>query len=451
LEKYITFGKAVFQLWLRYSDRMRQPPKWTEFIKYPVTAGTGLLAIGVTLAWWAKLDVSPLFESAMVRRGEVWRLITSIFPHIDVLHLIFNLYWLWVFGTLVEEVYGHFKTAGLFLLFAVGPNALEYAFSVGGVGLSGVGYGLFGLLWVLSRRDERFRDAIDTRTIQLFVVWFFICVLLTVANVMQVGNIAHGAGAVLGILTGFAITMPERRATVVTSIGLILAFGFWASSVGRPKVNFSAYGGYEECKAGDDAMRAQHYDEALKWLQIAVTYRKPQMACLTDLGFTYQELNRGDQALAAYQKSAAMGDAESAYYVAALYEKGHAGVPKDVKKAAFWYGKAAQQGATGKPNPDILNNVAWALATSSEPGVRSPAAALEYAQKAIAAEQGHPRPHILDTLAEAYYANERYEDAVKIEKQAIGLASASEKENYQKSLEKYELAFAGGKQTASVQ
>jgi len=186
---------------------MRQPPKWTEFLKYPVTAGTGLLAIGVTLAWWAKIDVTPLLESLMVRRGEVWRLVTSIFPHLGALHLIFNLYWLWVFGTLVEEIYGHFKTAGLFLLFAIGPNTLEYAFSNGGVGLSGVGYGLFGLLWILSRRDERFREAIDGKTIQLFVVWFFICVVLTLTNVMSVGNIAHGAGAVLGILTACAITM----------------------------------------------------------------------------------------------------------------------------------------------------------------------------------------------------------------------------------------------------
>lgn len=429
---------------------MRQPPKWTEFIKYPVTAGTGLLAMGVTLAWWAKIDVSPLFESPMVRNGEVWRLVTSIFPHLGALHLIFNLYWLWVFGTLVEQVYGHFKTAGLFLLFAVGPNALEYAFSIGGVGLSGLGYGLFGLLWILSRRDERFRDAIDARTIQLFIIWFFICVLLTVANVLSVGNIAHGSGAVLGILTAYAITMPDRRAMIATCIGLLLAFGFWASTVGRPKVNLSIYGGYEECKAGDEAMRAQQYDKALRWLKIASTYRKSPSACLTDLGFTLERLNRGNEALAAYQQSAALGDADAQYYLANLYEKGGPGVPKDVKKAALWYSKAAEQGMADTPNPELLNNVAWALATSSEPEVRSPAAALQYAQKAIAAEKGQPRAHILDTLAEAYYVNQRYEDAVKTEKQALGLASAAEKENYQKSLEKYELAFTGGKQSAQA-
>src|SRR6266568_8301158 len=76
---------------------MRPAPKWTEFPKYPVIAGTAILAIAVTIAWWSKLNVSPFFETAMIRRGELWRLITGIFPHADILHLTFNIYWLWVF------------------------------------------------------------------------------------------------------------------------------------------------------------------------------------------------------------------------------------------------------------------------------------------------------------------------------------------------------------------
>ncbi|SRR6266566_1268265 len=104
---------------------MRPAPKWTEFPKYPVIAGTAILAIAVTIAWWSKLNVSPLFETAMIRRGELWRLITGIFPHADILHLTFNIYWLWVFGTLVERVYGHLRAAALIALFALGSGSLE--------------------------------------------------------------------------------------------------------------------------------------------------------------------------------------------------------------------------------------------------------------------------------------------------------------------------------------
>src|SRR5262249_2296939 len=170
---------------------MRKPPKWTSWAQYPVIAGIAILSAGVTVAWWAKADVSPLFENAMIRHGEPWRLVTSIFPHVDILHLVFNVYWFWVFGTLVEEVFGHIKTISLIGLFALASGAFDYALWEGGVGLSGVVYGLFGLLWILSARDERFRDAVDKRTVQLFVAWFFICIVLTATKILPVANVAH--------------------------------------------------------------------------------------------------------------------------------------------------------------------------------------------------------------------------------------------------------------------
>jgi membrane associated rhomboid family serine protease len=109
---------------------MRPPPNWTKFPRCPIVAGTILLAAAVTIAWWAKLrDISVLFATAEIRRGQVWRLFTSIFRHLNILHLLFNLYWLWVFGSLIEEVYGHARTAALIASFAVGSSSFELAFA----------------------------------------------------------------------------------------------------------------------------------------------------------------------------------------------------------------------------------------------------------------------------------------------------------------------------------
>lgn len=414
---------------------MRRPPPLTQFLRYPVAGGTALLAIGVTLAWWAKMDVTPLVASAMVGRGEIWRLITSIFPHVSILHLVFNLYWLWVFGTLVEDVFGHLKTAALVVLFSVGPNALEYAFASGGVGLSGVGYGLFGLLWVLSKRDERFRDAIDQRTIQLFVGWFFFCIVLTITNILPVGNIAHGAGAVLGILTGFAIALPERVGPVAAGAGAIL-FGLWAATLGRPTVNLSRSGGYEECKLGYYALMAKRDQEAVRWFKEGVAYRSAPAGCWLDLGIGYQRLNDAKAAVAAYRKAADLGNPDGEYYLGTMYENGVGGVTKDSTQALYWYRKAADQGSANG-----MNNAAWAFATSSDPAIRNPTAALDYARKAVQAGNDHPDPNHLDTLAEAYYVNGRYEDAVKTEKQALALIPGDDKGEFEKRLEKYLNAF----------
>jgi membrane associated rhomboid family serine protease len=234
--------------------RVRPPPRLTEFPKYPIAAGVSLLAIVVTGAWWAGKDISPVLATEMIGRGELWRLVTCILPHAGILHLLFNVYWVWVFGTLLEQVFGPIKTAGLILLFAVGSSALEFAFFSGGVGLSGVGYGFFGLLWVLSSRDERFFDAVDRPTIQLFVVWFFVCIGLTLANVMPVANLAHGGGAVLGILVGFAVARPDRRIPVIAGIVGFVVLSVCAATLWRPALNMSDRGGYEEGRLGYEAL-----------------------------------------------------------------------------------------------------------------------------------------------------------------------------------------------------
>lgn len=354
---------------------MRHSPSLTELPRYPVTAGTAMLAIGITIAWWAKADVSPLFETAMIRRGELWRLVTSIFPHLSLWRLVFNVYWLWVFGTLIEQVYGHLKTAALILLFAIGSSSFEFAFSAGGVGLSGVGYGLFGLLWILSKRDERFHDAIDQRTIQLFVVWFFICIFTTVTNIMPVANIAHGVGAVLGILTGFALTLPRLRLSVIAGMGTILLFGLWAATLGRPRVNLSASGGYEEAKWGFDALTKDRNQEAVRWFREALTYRSKPHEFWYDLGIAYQRLGDESAALAAYREAAQLGDSSAQSYLGAIYDSGGKDLPKDGAQAVYWYRKGPIKVTLER------RTMLPGLMTSSDPAIRNPSAALDMLAK----------------------------------------------------------------------
>jgi len=420
---------------------MRPAPRLSEIPRYPVVAGTALLAIGVTLAWWAQRDISPLFETAMIRRGELWRLVTSMFPHAGILHLAFNIYWLWAFGTLVEEEFGHLKTAGLILLFAIGSGAWEFALLNGGIGLSGVGYGLFGLIWTLSRYDERFKDAIDARTVQLFVGWFFFCIVATLTNVMPVANIAHGAGAVLGILAGLTISMPDNRGPVAAGLGATLFLGLWGATLGRPRINLSRNGGYEEAKWGYDALQAKRNQEAVRWFRDAVAYQPKVSEFWYDLAVAYQRSGNRREALAGYRKAAELGEASAQYYLGTLFETGVEGLPKDTGQALYWYRRLAEQG-----DANSLNDVAWQYATSADPAIRNPAGALEYARKAVNLEKEHPNPNHLDTLAEAFYVNDQPEDAVKTELQAVSLASPGEKSEFEERLEKYQLALKNTQQ-----
>ena len=381
------------------------------------------MAISVTLASWAKVDVSLLYETGMIRRGELWRLVTSIFPHVDALHLIFNVYWLWVFGRLIEETYGHLKTAGLILLFGAGSGALEFAFAAGGVGLSGVGYGLFGLLWVLSRHDERFAEALDNKTIQLFVFWFFFCIVTTVTKIMPVANIAHGAGALLGALTGLAITQPRQRVTACACVAGLIGFGLWGATAGRPRLNRSANAGYDEARWGYEALQAHKNEEAVRWFRDAVAMQPGMYQAWFDLGIAYQDMGNNAAAMDAYHQAAERGDPHAAYYLGTVYARGTEGVAKDGRQAAYWYRKAAEAGDSW-----LLNNVAWELTTSDDPAVRDPKSALEYAQKAVNEEKTPEASH-MDTLAAAFYANGRYEEAVKTQERAIELSKGENEED----------------------
>ncbi len=283
---------------------MRTPPRLSEYVHFPVVAGLAVLAIAVTVARWAGTDVSPLLNTAMIRRGEVWRLLTCILPHGDILHLAFNVYWLWVFGAIVEEAFGHLKTALLILVLAVGASAFEFAFLQGGIGLSGVGYGLFGFLWVLSDHDPRFRDAVDKSTIQLFVIWFFFCILTTYFGWLVVANVAHAAGLALGALIGFSVSpLRSRPRLAAAAAGALFFGGLVLATYARPFVNLSRFGGYEEAQWGYNALNENRYQEGERWFRDAVRYQPRQPEFWFDLAIAESRLGKSAEAHAAFQRA----------------------------------------------------------------------------------------------------------------------------------------------------
>lgn len=87
-------------------------------------------------------------------------------------------------------------------------------------------------------------------------------------------------------------------------------------------------------------------------------------------------------------------------------------------------------------NVEALNNLAWLYATSEDETFKDPQKALKYARKAAELRSD---PHILDTLAESYYAAGHFEKAIETIKEAIA-QKPPEEDYYREQLDKFETA-----------
>jgi len=87
-------------------------------------------------------------------------------------------------------------------------------------------------------------------------------------------------------------------------------------------------------------------------------------------------------------------------------------------------------------NPHVLNNLAWLYATCDDLSFRNSIRALKLSKKAVTLLK---EPHILDTLAESYFVNGKYEEAVDAELRALELVK-SNRSYYNKQLDKFRKA-----------
>ena len=143
--------------------------------------------------------------------GQVWRLVTPIFLHFGLLHLVFNMLMLKDLGTAIERVMGPRTLLSLTLVGGVLGNVGQWAWKgpfFGG--MSGVVYALFGYVWMKARFDPVPRFRVDSQMAMWMVGWFFLCAFTNLVG--QVANMAHGVGLAVGMIWGFisAKSQPQR-------------------------------------------------------------------------------------------------------------------------------------------------------------------------------------------------------------------------------------------------
>jgi membrane associated rhomboid family serine protease len=141
-----------------------------------------------------------------VHDGDWWRLVTSGFLHAGPIHILFNMYLLWILGNMLEPTLGSSRFAALYFtaLLAGACGALVVDPNSPTVGASGAVFGLMGAAAVelRSRGINPFKTDIGALII-------FNLVLSFVISHISVGG--HVGGLIGGVLVGVVFDQADRR------------------------------------------------------------------------------------------------------------------------------------------------------------------------------------------------------------------------------------------------
>jgi membrane associated rhomboid family serine protease len=166
----------------------------------------------------------------LLLRGEWFRLVTPIFIHAGLLHLVVNSYALWIVGPQVEKLYGSARFLLIYLLAGIGGVAGSYfghalfgkSPDAPSVGASGAIFGLFGVLAVFGFRYRHELPPTIRRALGASVLPVILINLVIGFSVSFIDNAAHIGGLLTGIVLTLIIPYIAPGRERVSKIGLVI-------------------------------------------------------------------------------------------------------------------------------------------------------------------------------------------------------------------------------------
>ncbi len=156
----------------------------------------------------SKYRVHEIWLLPEIRSGQYWRLITPIFIHFGILHIVFNSLWLWELGGAIERTSQAWKLGALVFVIGLVSNLGQYIY--GGPyfgGMSGVVYGLLGYVWAQGKFNPAARLILNQYVMVMMLVWFALC---WTGMLGPIANMAHTVGLLAGVLWGWLEAMRKR-------------------------------------------------------------------------------------------------------------------------------------------------------------------------------------------------------------------------------------------------
>jgi len=235
------------------------------------------------ILWGANLRVLTL-------DGQAWRLLTNIFLHIGIFHLLLNMYALIYIGLLLEPYLGKTRFAGAYLLTGIAASVTSIFWNQNTIsaGASGAIFGMYGVF--LAMLTTNFIEP-SARKALLTSIGVFVAYNLVNGLKAGIDGAAHIGGLVSGLIIGYAyypsLKKPDLLRLKYLTIGLIAILTFCSAAVVMRKIpnDFAVY---------DQKMKTFTYNEEAALEIIRTAQKTSHDKLLSDLknkGIPYWQEN----------------------------------------------------------------------------------------------------------------------------------------------------------------
>ena len=144
----------------------------------------------------------------LIGDGQWWRIITSMFLHLGFMHLLFNMFSLFLFGPELEKIAGKMRFLTIYFLAGIFGNVATFVIQDNGyasVGASGAIYGIFGAFAALVYYTRRTMPQLKQVILPLIIISVIMTFIAPNINVS-----GHLGGLVTGFLLGLSYFSPKN-------------------------------------------------------------------------------------------------------------------------------------------------------------------------------------------------------------------------------------------------
>ena len=153
--------------------------------------------------------------------GDIYRIFTGAFVHIELFHILFNMYALYIIGSQVESFYGKTKYLFIYFFSIIISSLLSIMFNgnVPSIGASGAIFGLFGAMLYFG---YNYRVYLGNTIIRQMLPIIIINLLIGFAST-GIDNFAHIGGLVGGILSSMVVGLKYRENVNLRINGIVIS------------------------------------------------------------------------------------------------------------------------------------------------------------------------------------------------------------------------------------